>query len=140
MDPMSLVAYLALGVVGALLLIAYAARFRPGQDRILAQGLVGAALIYVGFAVWHGHTAWLAVEVAGVLAYGTFAWLGVRRSPAWIAIGWGLHPLWDAGLHLFGPISGVAPTWYAIACISFDVVVAIAILRPSESESPTVPR
>lgn len=38
---------------------------------------------------------------------------------------WAAHPLWDVGLHLLGGGRDFAPAWYAIACISFDGVVAL---------------
>jgi len=55
------------------------------------------------------------------------ALLGLRGSPYWLAAGWALHPLWDVGLHYIGPGHSFAPMTYAIACISFDLVVAAYI-------------
>ena len=46
-----------------------------------------------------------------------------------LAVGWQLHSVWDVGLHLRGPGRHVAPDWYAIACVSFDVLLAVVIAR-----------
>jgi len=35
-----------------------------------------------------------------------------------------LHPVWDFGLHYIGPGREVGPWTYAIACLTFDWVVA----------------
>ena len=51
-------------------------------------------------------------------------WLGLRRSPLWLAAGWALHPVWDIALHFFGPGRAFAPETYTIACLSYDLVVA----------------
>src|SRR5687768_18362866 len=51
-----------------------------------------------------------------------------RSSARWLALGWALHPVWDFGLHYFGPGRGIGPPFYAIACLSFDWVVAAYIL------------
>jgi hypothetical protein len=66
--------------------------------------------------------------LVGGIVFGTMALLGLRGSPWWLAAGWALHPLWDAGLHYFGPGSSFAPEPYAIACISFDWLVAAYIV------------
>ena len=91
--------------------------------QFLSSGLVVAALIYVGLAVWRD-TAWMGVETVGVIAYGMCAILAIRHSILWLSLGWGLHPLWDVALHWLGPGSHVVPAWYAIACVSFDLAVA----------------
>ncbi|RZI85335.1 MAG: hypothetical protein EOP38_05395 [Rubrivivax sp.] len=84
-----------------------------------------AALIYVGFA-WQepSSSPWLAIEFAGVVVYGTFGVLGLKGSWNWLIAGWLLHPLWDLALHHAGPGAHIAPAWYAIACLAFDVIVA----------------
>ena len=97
--------------------------------RALTAGLLIAALIYVGFAVTWGNGNWILVELAGVAAYGIFAFLTYRFSSLWLAAGWGVHPAWDALLRLIGPGQTIAPYWYAIACISFDILVAAYIVK-----------
>lgn len=114
-----------IGVVGALRLILYANRFRKKSlTKLFGISLLVAAVIYVGFAIIWGDSNWLAVESLGVLFYGLFYWLAVRYSLLWLALGWSMHVIWDVGLHLLGPGHHVAPEWYAVACLSFDLVVA----------------
>ena len=106
--------------------------------RALTAGLVIAALIYVGFAVIWGNGNWILVELAGVAAYAIFAFLTYRFSSLWLAACWGIHPAWDALLHLFGPGQTIAPNWYAVACISFDILVAAYIVNRSPKWTTTI--
>ena len=104
------------------------ARGIKGEKRVLSVALMVVAVIYVGFAFVWGDAGWVAIEIAGVPAYGLFVWLAIRHSFNWLAVGWGLHPAWDVMLHLLGPGKAVAPEWYAVACITFDLLVAGYIL------------
>lgn len=126
---MSYVFWLIVGVFlgGGLLLYARAHGIK-GEKRILSIALVVAAIIYIGFALVWGDVAWIAIEIAGVPAYGLFVWLAIRHSFHWLALGWAFHPAWDVMLHLLGPGSAIVPEWYAIACITFDLLVAGYIL------------
>jgi hypothetical protein len=63
----------------------------------------------------------------GVIVFGAMALLGLRDSAWWLAAGWALHPLWDVVLHYWGPGRTFASQPYAIACITFDWVVAAYI-------------
>ena len=99
------------------------------MKHLLGISLIIAAIIYIGFAVVWGSPVWVAVEALGALFYTLFYWLSIKYSALWLSLGWILHPVWDVVLHLFGPGSQVAPEWYAIACLSFDIVVAVYILH-----------
>jgi len=122
--------WLALGLAGGWAYLLYATYGSVRRERqVYAVGLVVAAAIYVVFAFVWGDLMWVAVEMAGISAYGLFAWLALRHAYFWVALGWGLHPVWDVALHLFGPGHGVAPEWYAVACISFDLLVAGYVLH-----------
>lgn len=88
----------------------------------LAIGLVIAALIYVGFAFNNDSLRWILIELAGVPIYAVFAWLGLKKSGWFLAAGWALHPLWDAGLHDYA--TQFVPHWYIGGCIGFDLLVA----------------
>lgn len=120
--------WLTAGALIGALWVSWINRWRRGGRQALAIGLFIAAAIYVGFAVGSGSGRWLLVESSGALACGFIGWLGVRGSALWLASGWGLHPLWDIGLHLYGPGAAIAPAWYALACLSFDLVVAAFVL------------
>lgn len=90
--------------------------------------LFAAAGAYFGFAVASGvGLSWTLVELAQIVFFGTMGLLSLRGSVYWLVAGWALHPFWDAGLHYLGPGTSFAPMPYAVACISFDFVVAIYI-------------
>ncbi len=123
-----------LGAIAAAPLLLWA-RGRRGEDRIFAQGLFVAALVYVGFALAGGAgLGALVTELIGVALFGAVAWLGLRRSALWLAAGWAAHVGWDLLLHpLAGP--AYAPAWYVRACLGFDLVVAAWIaLRPDPED------
>jgi len=100
---------------------------------VLVIFLFAAAGAYFGFAtlgreVVDTQPIWTLVELAQVVVFGTLALLGLRGSPYWIAAGWALHPFWDYVLHYIGPGHSFTPWTYAIACISFDWLIAIYIV------------
>ena len=100
---------------------------------VLVIFLFIAAGAYFGFAtvgreVVDTQPIWMLVELAQVIVFGTLALLGLRGSPYWIAAGWALHPFWDVPLHYIGPGHSFTPWTYAIACVSFDWLVAIYIV------------
>ena len=120
-----MVAFLVSGAVEAAVFVGVAFLLRRYAREILAGVLIVAALAYIVFAYQAGEgPLWLLVEVLGVGIYGTMGLMGVRRSPWWLAAGWAFHPLWDIALHYFGPGHSFAPVSYAIACLSFDLLVA----------------
>ncbi len=88
---------------------------------------------YFGFAtlgrdVVDTHPIWTLIELTQVVVFGALALLGLRGSPYWLAAGWALHPIWDIVLHYLGPGNAFTPWTYAIACLSFDWLVAIYIV------------
>ncbi|MCW8964660.1 MAG: DUF6010 family protein, partial [Gammaproteobacteria bacterium] len=87
-----------------------------------------AAIFYVVFAIIWGNSKWLLIEAIGIPVYGLFVWAAIRYSSYWLSIGWLLHPVWDVVLHVLGPGNFVAPEWYAVGCITFDILVAIYIM------------
>ena len=130
--------WLLLGLVFGALFLAFARAQGQAEVRTLAAGLVVAAIIYVGFAFAQASVSWVLFEIAGVAFYGALAWLGIRHSVLWLAAGWALHTLWDTWLHLFGGGASFAPEWYVVACISFDLLVAVYVacrLRPGLSQA-----
>lgn len=110
-------------VLGGLFALFAHSRTSPGEARLLALGLVAAALIYVGFALRAADGRWLAREAIGVALFTGLAWLGLRVSLWWLALGWMAHVGWDIGLHLdrTQPLVGA---WYPLSCLGFDLVVA----------------
>lgn len=121
------------GAVGGALLAVVAfllsrfARDAAGRS-LLVIFLFAAAGAYFGFAIGGGAgPRWTLLELLQVIGFGTSALLGWRGSAWWLAAGWALHPVWDAGLHYVGPGRSFAPMPYAVACISYDWVVAAYI-------------
>jgi hypothetical protein len=113
------------GALLALVFITYARSRRHAVRAVYGTGLVVAACLYVVFAFVQGTSlSWLLIEAAGVAVFGVMAVAGVRWSAWWLAAGWALHPVWDLGLHYFGPGGHVAPHWYAVGCMSFDLCIA----------------
>jgi hypothetical protein len=114
-------------------------RAQPDGGRwIYTIGLVVTALIYVAFPVIGGGGARaLGLEAVGLLLYGALAWAGYRRSATVLALGWALHVLWDVSLHLQGAGAMYTPDWYPWACLSFDLVVAGAVLVTAPSRAAT---
>jgi hypothetical protein len=100
---------------------------------VLVIFLVIAAGAYFGFATTGRELVgtdqiWILVELIQAVVFGALALLGPRSSPYWIAGGWALHPFWDVLLHYVGPGHTFTPWTYAIACVSFDWIVAIYIV------------
>ena len=112
------------GVVGAVLLAAYARSVGRRADRVYAGGLVVAALIYVGFALFNGAAPHaLGLEGVGVVLFTGFAVAGLRGHPLLLAVGWALHMVWDLYLHPADG-GGYAPWWYPVACVGFDLWIS----------------
>jgi hypothetical protein len=129
------------GAALALVLAAFARRGKsPRAVRTYAVALVVAALIYVAFAALGVAGArWLLLEGTGVAVFGAAAFLGVRRWPAVLALGWVAHVAWDVGLHLDGVGASFTPWWYPWLCVGFDFVIAAAILGLAREAPRTDP-
>jgi hypothetical protein len=82
---------------------------------VLVIFLVIAAGAYFGFAT-----------VGRDLVGSNQVWILIELAQA--AAGWALHPFWDVVLHYIGPGHSFTPWTYAIACVSFDWIVAIYIV------------
>lgn len=128
---------LLVGILLPLPLVGLARRYPPGRERLIyAVGLVVTALVYVVFGVAGGAGAqWLAFECLGVLLYGAAAWGGLRGRPWLLALGWAAHVAWDVLLHLGGAGAEYTPHWYPWTCVSFDLVMAGAVLASSRRGS-----
>jgi len=125
--------WILFGAILGALFVAVASKLRRLRSAV-AAGLVVAAAIYVGFAtVGDAGATWLAIESFGVLLYGAFAWLGLKRSVGWLALGWALHVGWDVGLHQLLHGSVFTPSWYPPLCIGFDLAVAGLVVAGGRS-------
>ena len=121
---------LLLGAALSLALVGLACKYPPQRERrVYAVGLVIAALVYVGFAAADGAGArWLALEIFAALIYGAATWAGLRGRTWLLALGWAAHVGWDVLLHLSGARAEYTPHWYPWLCVSFDLVMAGAVL------------
>ena len=121
------------GTVGALALIAVAFLLSRFASDIVGRSLLAICLFiaagaYFGFAIGAGaRPIWTLIETAQCVIFGTMALLGLRGSVWWLFGGWALHPVWDVVLHYVGPGQSFTPWKYAVACFSFDLVVAAYI-------------
>jgi uncharacterized protein DUF6010 len=117
---------LGVGFALGALLVLYARSGGPAREGpVFALGLIVAAAIYIGFAFANGAPVGsLLLESLGVLPFGLLAWLGLRRSQLWLALGWAAHVAWDLGLHVGVGAPAFVPSWYPVVCTSFDLLVA----------------
>jgi len=123
-------------ILGALLAIGVLAFYREFSGvafkKFFARTLVLAALIYVGFSLaglisGSASFNWLLVELLGVAIYFSFASLGLKKSVAFLGVGWILHIAWDVGLHFSESVMFV-PGFYPGICIGFDLVFGIFVI------------
>jgi hypothetical protein len=92
---------------------------------LLAIFLFIAGGAYVGFAVaGNAGGLWFLAEIVQAVILGAIGLAGLRGSPYWLAAGWAVHPFWDLLLHYLGAGHEFAPEPWAIACISFDLLLA----------------
>lgn len=125
---MSTAAWFVAGLLAGAWYLQFAQRGHVGRERkAYTNGLLIAGMVYVLFALVWGDARWVGIEVLGVAACAVLVWLGRHHHFLWVGLGWLLHPLWDVALHLRGPGAHVVPAWYAVACVSFDVLLAVAI-------------
>lgn len=133
-DPASVRAVLIEGAVAGAALSVIAFLLSRFADDVIGRALLAILLIvaagaYFGFAAQSApDRTWMLLELLQAVAFGTLALVGMRGSPYWLALGWALHPVWDLGLHFFGPGDRFTPWTYAIACLSFDLVVALYVV------------
>lgn len=119
---------IVIGLIIALTCIFIVQRIYPKKDHAFWRiGLIMAALVYVGFALFGGYTNYLPLELGGVVLYGLFAFLSKKHTLYWLALGWGLHIAWDVFLH-GGASTPFVPHWYPGLCIGFDIAIALYLI------------
>lgn len=129
--------YLVLGTAGGIALVRYAGMKTSAEERrsVFANALLVASFIYVAFAMAAFDDRWLFIEILGLLLFAGMVFIGSRRSYVWLVIGWLAHTVWDVALHIAIDVHFV-PLWYPVACIPFDVVVALSIRRALAVSGP----
>lgn len=113
-------------ISGGVAAIGVVAAIRRGTRREvewLASLLVVAALVYPLGGIAVHPISELTLEATGTLLFLALALLGVRGSPWFLALGWGVHAVWDLAIPALRGGSYL-PAWYPLLCLGFDVVVA----------------
>ena len=120
--------WLFLGAITGFIYTRYAKKNSHAISKIYRVGLIIAAGIYVVFAIFASEPGRaIVIELAGLALFGGAA-LQAKQSTNWLLVlGWTGHAFWGFALHYLGPATGIAPTWYVLACFTFDLVVAIDI-------------
>jgi len=125
------------GFLAALLAVYIIRKVYPNKDHAFWRiGLLIAALIYVGFAVFGASWEHLPMELGGVLIYGFIAFLSKKHTLYWLAFGWIIHVCWDLFLHS-GTTTPYVPDWYPGACLGFDLVIGGYIIYLIFAKRPT---
>ena len=133
---MMLLLFLSLGVLAATAVVLALRRLFPArlEQCVWAMLLAAIAAFYLGFAAWFQvpSTAW-STELAAIAVFVLVAFVGAFSRMA-LAIGYGLHGVWDVCHSLFGslilglPVSDI-PLGYGMFCLGFDLTAAIYLLR-----------
>ena len=120
-------AELAIGIIFAGLTILVVQAF-PSRihNNFYALALIIAASIYVAFSFLSQNTTWIFTEIIGVIIFSIIAFLGVKFSLWFLAIGWLIHPAWDLLIDNHN-LTAFVPQWYPTVCIGYDIAIALYI-------------
>ncbi|BAY87587.1 hypothetical protein NIES267_71110 [Calothrix parasitica NIES-267] len=122
-----MLAELAIGITLAGLTVLVAQALPPEiHHKIYAVALILAASIYVGFSFSSQHNTWIFTETIGVIIFSVIAFLGVKFSPWFLAMGWLTHPAWDLFIDNH-KLNIFVPHWYPTVCIGYDIMIALCI-------------
>ena len=124
-DPFLLAAVVGAVTVACLWLTRWlGSRAIKFERTMLAGFLVAMPLVYVmGWFAARDHAAssWIWVELLGLALFATFAALGLKNSPWFLAIGIAGHGFaWDLWHY---KNSAYIPDWYAVACMLVDLAL-----------------
>lgn len=122
-----MVVELAIGIILAGLTILVIQALPSKIDNLFyAVALIIAALIYVGFSSLSQNTTWIFTEILGVIIFSIIAFVGIKFSPWFLAMGWLIHPAWDLLLDNHN-LTAFVPQWYPTVCIGYDIAIALYI-------------
>lgn len=92
--------------------------------------LVGIAAEYTGFALIDRRLTRIALEAAWAIVTIAAAVAGQLSAPAWFAAGFAAHVGWDLLHHnrIKRVDTRAVPGWYAMACLAYDLPLAVAAI------------
>ena len=132
--------HVLLGGIGGAVNAAMLGKLR-GRDRgaPLAILLGVAAGIYVGYGLQDGRPSQAVLQLVGAFPFVVVAtrW---PQAVGLLGVAWLTHGLWD-GLHELRVVNTSVPSWYAGACLGWDIVLGAAAvlwgrtLRHREAET-----
>jgi hypothetical protein len=114
---------LLIGAAAGVAFIAVSRTFARFERALFAGGLLVAAIAYFGYGIVARPASELVFELAGSALFAALGALGHVSSMWFLATGWAAHAGWDLIVPTFADVSYM-PTWYAAACVGFDVAVA----------------
>ena len=126
LDPAHFALAAATVVAPAFAILALLPHRKEAIERLLlAMFLFAMPVIYLWGALQHREANGLLVESAGLLLYGTWAFVGYRRSTLLLGLGIAAHGIgWDSWHH---DHASYIAAWYPDACLIVDVAFALAI-------------
>lgn len=118
-----------MGVIGAIATVLIARLPEVG----LVLGCLSVALLYAAYPTFS--LAWGSARERVIewtfMSFGIVSiFLAVSVDPRWLALGWGLHGIWDGLHHRDHHIVGLRgiPLWYIQTCLVWDLPAAIGLL------------
>ncbi len=108
---------------GALTALVGWSSFIPDPLAFHSVALAVIAAIYVGFALADGRISIVILELSVGTAFVVLALLGLWQAPMFVAVGLGLHGVWDL-MHRPHGIPTKIPGWYPPFCAAYDFVFA----------------
>ena len=119
---------LILGALSCLAFVLVVRRFGSRRELIVyAVSLALAAFIYIVFVAAGGASlSRTELEFGGLVLFSPAALLGARGRLRVLIVGWAVHPAWDVLIHRVWS-AGLAPEWYPVVCVGFDLSLAAYI-------------
>ena len=125
---MTFLTHVLLGGVGGAINAALLSRLRVRDRGAPLAILLGvAAGIYVGYGLQDGRPSQVALQLLGALPFIVVA--ATWPQAVWLlGIAWLTHGVWD-GVHELRVVDTRVPSWYAGACLGWDVVLGAAAVH-----------
>ena len=101
----------------------------PAETSVLLAALTLALIagVYLGFAFLDGRLSVMMTELLVALAFTGAALAAAVSWPAWVAVGFAAHGLWDWAHHQ-QRVPTRMPRWYVPFCAVYDWVYAAGLL------------